>query len=328
MRSIMRIGVLHPRFLGDAILATPLLRSLDAASHEIVHLAPAPLRKVAALVPWGRWRYLAGEPPRRIQAEEKLDAIILPATLDSQARWAFDAGVPIRVGRPRPAARPWLTHVSELLTGQHESEWILSLLEPLGISAASRRLEIAVPADAINWAESFLHAHGLEPGRFTLFCPFSNRVSSEWTAMEWIALARRLCDAKEPVVVDAPPGHAEKSVGWPVISTEGKSSIPQFAALMALARIVVTIDSASMHIAAALQARTVALFGPTDPRMYGGYPAPFVGISHPPACGPCFRAPLDWLFKPETCPHPYECMKSITVNEVFAEWRKLNEEAV
>lgn len=316
----MRIGILHARFLGDAILATPLIRSLVAARHEIVHLAPTPLRKIADLIPWGRWRFLAGEPPKRVQTEERFDALMLPATLDSQARWAWESGVSIRVGRPRPSARPWLTHAPLPRPGEHESSWILSLLEPLGIEPAVRQSAVVIPREAGEWAHGFLRDRNIVSGRFTLLCPFSNRVSSEWPLKSWEELSNRLGQIGESVIVDAPPGRADAASSLAAFSTNEKSTIAQFAALMALAHVTITIDSASMHLAAAIGRPTVALFGPTDPRMYGGYPPPFRAIAHPPSCGPCFRAPLSWPYTPETCPDPYACMNSITVEEVMDAW--------
>ena len=313
----MRIGILHPRFLGDAVLATPLIRSLVAAQHQIVHLAPPPLRKIADLIPWGRWRFLAGESPKRIQAEERLDALILPATLDSQARWAWESDVPIRIGRPRPSARPWLTHAPEPRPGEHESAWILSLLEPLRIEPATMRVSVEIAREPRLWAEGFLRDRGLEPGRFTLFCPFSSRPANEWIAEGWSELSNRLHEKGEAVVIDVPPDRTETARSWSAHSTEGTSTVPQLAALIALARATITIDSAPMHIAAAIGGPTIALFGSTDPRMYGGYPPPFRTISHPPSCGPCFRAPLNWPYAPEICPHPYICMSAITVDEVM-----------
>lgn len=62
---------------------------------------------------------------------------------------------------------------------------------------------------------------------------------------------------------------------WPAdsfVNLTGRTSIAELPALIGAASVVVANDSGPMHIAAATGRKTVALFGPTDPRRYGPYP--------------------------------------------------------
>jgi lipopolysaccharide heptosyltransferase II len=61
---------------------------------------------------------------------------------------------------------------------------------------------------------------------------------------------------------------AESGLGARVISLAGETSIAELVALFAHAAVVVTNDSGPMHIAAAVGASTVALFGPETPTLY------------------------------------------------------------
>jgi len=52
----------------------------------------------------------------------------------------------------------------------------------------------------------------------------------------------------------------------------GNTSLVSLPALIKRADWVVTNDSGPMHLAAALRARVLGIFGPTDPRLFGPYP--------------------------------------------------------
>lgn len=56
------------------------------------------------------------------------------------------------------------------------------------------------------------------------------------------------------------------------VNLTGNTSLTSLAAIMAKADWVVSNDSGPMHLAAALGVKTLGIFGPTDPRLYGPYP--------------------------------------------------------
>jgi heptosyltransferase-3 len=58
-----------------------------------------------------------------------------------------------------------------------------------------------------------------------------------------------------------------------VARRDGQLSWPKLAALLARARLFVGPDTSVTHLAAATGCPTVALFGPTDPRLWGPVPA-------------------------------------------------------
>ena len=72
-----------------------------------------------------------------------------------------------------------------------------------------------------------------------------------------------------------------------------------------------------MHAAAAFRIKQVALFGPTDPEKTAPLNDKAV-VVHPQgvSCAPCFK---------RKCPENFECMKAITVEEVYAAAEKLLE---
>jgi len=56
------------------------------------------------------------------------------------------------------------------------------------------------------------------------------------------------------------------------LNLTGNTSLVSLPALIKRADWVVTNDSGPMHLAAALRARVLGIFGPTDPRLFGPYP--------------------------------------------------------
>ena len=64
-----------------------------------------------------------------------------------------------------------------------------------------------------------------------------------------------------------------------VVRLDGKLEWPALSALIAAARVYIGPDTAITHLAAATGTPTVALYGPTDPRLWG--PWPVGGLEQP-----------------------------------------------
>jgi 3-deoxy-D-manno-octulosonic-acid transferase/heptosyltransferase-1 len=88
----------------------------------------------------------------------------------------------------------------------------------------------------------------------------------------------------------------------------GKTTLRGVAHLFTLSDCVVTVDSGPLHIARAVNAPVISLFGPTAPWRTGPYP-PEQGmmIRKTLPCSPCFKRKCD----------EQTCMKDIEVEEVF-----------
>lgn len=87
-----------------------------------------------------------------------------------------------------------------------------------------------------------------------------------------------------------------------------KTNIRQLGALLKRAKLLVTNDSAPLHLGCAMGTKVLALFGPTDPHKYGPTGDLDVVITKKLHCSPCEVA---------TCAYNYECMKLIPPEEVF-----------
>ena len=93
-----------------------------------------------------------------------------------------------------------------------------------------------------------------------------------------------------------------------VYNLAGRTSITQLAGLLKRARLLITNDSAPMHLGCAVGTRVLALFGPTDPCKYGPHGKGDRVVRKGLHCSPCELA---------QCKFNHECMKSISADEVF-----------
>jgi len=98
----------------------------------------------------------------------------------------------------------------------------------------------------------------------------------------------------------------------------GKINIGELTFLLTKCRLLVTNDSAPMHLAWAMNTPVVAIFGPTNHKKYAPAGVHDIVIRKDLACSPCEQS---------LCPKgTRECMKSINADEVFAACKRILDE--
>jgi heptosyltransferase-2 len=101
-----------------------------------------------------------------------------------------------------------------------------------------------------------------------------------------------------------------RETGEPILNLAGKSSLRELAAALKLCDFVLTNDTGPMHLAAAVGARMVAIFGSTSPEFTGPIFSPLAGIVRQPVpCAPCFL---------RECPIDLRCLRGISPVTVVA----------
>ena len=70
-------------------------------------------------------------------------------------------------------------------------------------------------------------------------------------------------------------------------------SLRQLGELFRRCRLFLSVDTGPMHVASAVGAPVVALFGPKDPAVYGPYFGPRAIVERPMPCRPCTRRSCD-----------------------------------
>ncbi len=99
-----------------------------------------------------------------------------------------------------------------------------------------------------------------------------------------------------------------KAMRAPATDLSGKTSFKELCSILKSASLVVTNDSAPLHIADAFHTPTLALFGPTDPGKYGPRRGESLVARRELFCSPCERP---------QCRFGHECMKELGVDEVY-----------
>ena len=154
-------------------------------------------------------------------------------------------------------------------TGVHRVDETLRLADALGIERAARTV---CPAGAI--------AQDTTPkAPYAVLHPAPMYRYKRWHDEGWKEVTRGLAARGLHVVVTGGPASDERDYldtlfgdDIQVRRVDGKLTWPQLAALMAGARVFIGTDTSVTHLAAASGVPTVALYGPTDPRLWGPWP--------------------------------------------------------
>ena len=282
----MKILLLQLKRIGDLILTTPAIAALRekfpeasitlVASRECADLLPAIASVDRTLVTRRKLRDLR---MFFAVAREKFDYCIDFTRNDRSALLAFLSGAQKRVVSHRikvqskSRARVYNEFARHRMREMHTLDYHLALLEPLGIGNASPALHLELPRAAREKAEKLRRDAKIE-NAFIIFHPGSARVEKFWETQRWadvIDHARR--DYDVDLVLTGGTSALEQEhireikarLRHPIIDLAGKTDLLTLTALIAQARLLVTVDSAPMHLAAATQTPQVVLFGPTNP---------------------------------------------------------------
>ena len=154
----------------------------------------------------------------------------------------------------------------------HTVDYHLGLLAPLGITDASHALDLRLPTAAHEKAESVLTNAGIT-GEFLIVHPGSARAEKFWEPNRWADVIAFAAERQLACVLTGGTSPLEQShlaaikqhARAPFVDLSGRIDLLTLAALIEKARLVATVDSAPMHLAAAMQTPQVVLFGPTNP---------------------------------------------------------------
>ena len=210
-------------------------------------------------------------------------------------RWS---AAPARPGR----GRFWRTSFSHFYatpgrTLRHTVERNLDALRRIGVHPPpeTRRLVMVPGSAAEQQVERLLGQAQLARGSFIHIHPGSRWLFKCWPAEKVAALIDLLVAEGLPIVLTGAPDERETALiaaikartGAPVHDFSGRLSLRELAALTAWARLFVGVDSAPMHIAAAMGTPTVALFGPSGDQEWGPWQVAHRIVASNHTCRPC-----------------------------------------
>jgi lipopolysaccharide heptosyltransferase II len=337
MLVVMKILVRMGNWLGDCVMGTPALRRLAELypQSELCVLAQPHIREILAHDPHIT-RFLRLEIPRgvfapihlgRMLRRERFDRAYLFPNSFSSALVAWWARIPSRVGYAAQGRSLLLSDArprNEEALALHMVHYYLNLVDPGGKwGPEDYRPVVYLTEEEKSWAEEFLQSHvatkeagrpiiGLNPGAV-------GGSAKRWPLGHFAELAERLVsEMGAHVLLFGSPAERPLTeqitslAGVETLNTAGQTSLRQLAALLARCDLIVTNDTGGMHVADAVGARILTIFGPTIAENTAPFGSNHLAIRNQVDCSP-HKQPC--MMK--ECPIDHRCMTSITVEQVW-----------
>jgi len=277
---------------------------------------------------------------RRFQFDTAL--ILHPSNRSHWIPWL--AGIPVRIGYRRKSG--WLLSHPVPHRKQegikHEAEYTLDLLRvlpapasaqggpaptsvghmsgPGGITPPSPRPFVPIHPEADRRVEELLAEQGVGPGDcLVAIHPSASDRSKRWMPERFASVADQLIDTRGANIVlvagasDVIDAQAvEREMCHRPLNLAGRLSVGELASLLRRCRVLISNDSAPVHIAAAVRTPVVAIFGRTQPgvgaRRWGPLGEQHVVLQKD---GPCELA------RPHDCDFELCRLRRLSVAEVY-----------
>ena len=318
----MKILILLPNWLGDAVMATPALEALcslypDAeltlvgsyVSIEALKYHPQCKRHYVDETKKGGNRFL-----NTYRFAKKIGRHDMAITFRNQLHSSlllFWSGSTITAGRRRWHSSLFLKHAIKPTQPSHLVEQYRDIVQCLSSAPLIiNTLKLHIPPH--HYLRPTL---GINPGA-------TYGSAKRWYPQEFAEVARAYSNHFDIILFGGPnevgmANDIESHLkGINVTNLAGKTSIAELCSFIGGLNLFITNDSGPMHLAAAYQVPTVAIFGPTRHLETSQWMnEKSVIVRHEMKCAPCMK---------RECPlGHHECMKSITAEEVIEAVNKL-----
>jgi heptosyltransferase-2 len=332
------ILVLAPNWLGDAVMALPAIADVrrHCATARLLVAARSAVAGLFSMVPavddiveltWkgGVWdRSARREDEVRLASAGADVAILFPNSF--AAAWLVrNARIPERWGYATDMRGRLLSRaVPRPRHNVHQAGYYQHLTTALGVPAGPLQPEIAAPAQAMDAARRLLVARGWNGTRpLAVLAPgAAYGTAKRWIPTHVAKLAGELVRGRgvtcalvgsrgDRATTAATLALMDPDARAHAVDLAGETTLAALVGLCAMADVCVSNDSGAMHVAAAVGAPVVAIFGPT--REYETRPLASARgrtevLTHPVWCRPCML---------RECPIDHRCMTRITPQRVY-----------
>ena len=276
-----RILVIALRRLGDVLLTTPLVASLrqafpDATIDALVFDDTAGILKgnpdIEGVIAMPARRRFGRSLRMMAALWRRYDLAVSSQSGDRPTYFAIIAGrqrvAPVEARLGGRIKRLFLQRSVDVSKGLHRIEEMMRLADALGIEQQARVVApLAQPSP--------------QSGRYAVIHAAPMFRYKQWTVDGWREVAAALVARGLTVVATGGPSASERQYldgvwagsGIAVTRMDGMLDWGQLSGLLAKARVYVGPDTSVTHLAAATGCPTMALYGPTDPRLWGPWPA-------------------------------------------------------
>ncbi|MFA6142938.1 MAG: lipopolysaccharide heptosyltransferase II [Candidatus Omnitrophota bacterium] len=326
-----RILIVNVNWLGDVLFSTPFIRAVREAhpdSHitclvhprcaEILQDNPR-INEIIIYDEEGVHKSLLGKLKLIfLLRNKKFDTAFLLHRSFTKALIVKLTGVRELIGYPTKNRSMLLTGVVEEPDEPiHKVEYFLNVARHVGIKPVSASYEFFITNQDRNYAKELMRMNNVQEKDLTVvLCPGGNWDPKRWPKESFAALADLLIERLGAKIVIS-GGRKEYSLAEGIgklmkhesVNICSRTTLKQLAAIFETASLVIANDTGTMHLAVAMKARVIALFGPTSSAITGPYgEGRYSVISSDVPCDiPCYDI---------TCTDN-KCMRSIKVEDVF-----------
>jgi heptosyltransferase-3 len=314
MPNFKRVLVIKLKQPGDVLVSTPVIAALKEAWPDchLTYLVSRGSEDMVAGHPgldellvvdrrgetWGQALGLVRE-LRRL----RFDLVIELSGGDRGAIYTFLTRAPVRLGPAHPGQPFWRRRCFTRLLPRppvkmHLVEQNLEALRALGLEPRNPKLQFFWDQGVAERVRDLLAGFNLAPGGFVVMHPGAGWRFKCWTAPGYARVLEAVQqDWGLPVVLTGSRAPLEQELLAEILAESkvapinlvGRLSLKELGALIAQARFFFGVDSAPMHLAAAVGTPVVALFGPSGVFNWGPWGQGHLVISKDWDCLPCGR---------------------------------------
>ena len=349
MRSIL---VVNPFGIGDVLFSTPLLRNIqinfpNAKIYYLCNKRSAALIKIHPLISkifvyerdefvkeskksifsgWLKyWRFI------QELRKERIDCA-LDLSLNTQfSFFALLAGIKKRYGLDYKKRSFFLTNKIEItgFNAKHVADYYLDVLRMLNVPIKTCNLEVYTDSASDKWAESFLKENDISDKQSVIgIAPCGGEAFGKdsylrrWPHEKFSQLIDKLVEVYAGTIFIFAGPKEKHDVSAITDALKHKSKVFDFSecslektvSLVKRCDLFISNDSGLLRFADGLNKKIIALYGPIDEKVYGPYLSDerSIVIKKDLPCRPCYNN-----FRLQPCSRDRECLKSISVEEVF-----------
>ena len=314
--ATLRIGVIFPGALGDFLCFLPALRSLTAAAAQVDLFART---EFADLAP----------PNVRVRSLEchEITALFVPGAAEEQRLCHFFGGYDFIYSWHASQQREFVRSLQFVSHGRarvfafrpagpgiHQADYYVSCISDVG-----QKLPVAMIApkpEAMAWSEDYWMQHSLQGKPVLALAPGSGAREKNWPLTSYRRVVEWWSSQTQGAVIVFTGPVEEERGGLELLLNHSIAArnlnLGQVAALLIRSTLYLGNDSGITHLAAAVGARTVALFGPSDVNQWAPRGERVTILSRNVECSPCEPPVM------KNCPH-HRCLTEFTVEKVISE---------
>ena len=234
----------------------------------------------------------------------------------------FFARIPRRVGYDRKLGfllTDRIKHTKQL-GEKHELEYTLDLVRYLSLEPKDKNLFMLIKPTSEEWAEELFRQEGIsESDKLLVIHPGASCISKIWPLIRFAQVADRLVEKYgfKVLLIAGPKDISKaqdvsKNMHHPSINLAGKTSVSQLASLLKRCQLFISNDSGPVHIACAVGAPVISIFGRNQkglsPERWGPLGLRDKILHKEIGCIECLA---------HNCVKEFACLKAITVDDVI-----------